>query len=456
MEFLDRFNERKRLDALSQQPRRFAAIWGRRRVGKSRLLHEWLRDSNGLYLVADQSVASIQRDYFATAVATRFSGFDETTYPNWDSFFRRLNREAKVRDWCGPVVIDEFPYLVTADPGILATLQHWLDDPERQVCVVVCGSSISMMRDAILNESSPLFGRTTEAFSLRPLLPGYLKDVFPAATPRELVSIYAAFGAMPRYLELAEPFGNNLEEAMDNLVLDPNGPLHREPDRLLAIEVPTAMSLRPLLDVIGNGSHRVIEIGARLERKVTSLSAPLASLVSLDLIRRETPFGSNPKSSKRSLYQIADPFLRLWFRVVAPNRALLARAPRETRFTCWTQHRRMLEAFAWEEICRMAVPHLHKVVPYLKDLGPFGLAQRYWRRNEPELDIVARSIDGEHVLIGEAKWQAGERIKGDVHLRVGSLPIGDAPIHSFLFTPDAPLQNDASIIDAETIFGVLR
>ena len=51
---------------------------------------------------------------------------------------------------------------------------------------------------------------------------------------------------------------------------------------------------------------------------------PLSRLVGMGLVRREVPFGESEKKSRRSLYKIDDPFTRLWFRVVAPNRATLA------------------------------------------------------------------------------------------------------------------------------------
>ena len=134
---------------------------------------------------------------------------------------------------------------------------------------------------------------------------------------RELVSLYALWGGMPRYWELAQTFGCDLDAAVDTLVLDPAGALHDEPDRLLRAETPPATSLRPLLDVIGAGAHRASEIGGRLGKPASSLARPLATLVAMNLVRRETPFGSDPKSGKRSFYRIDDPFLRLWFRVVA-------------------------------------------------------------------------------------------------------------------------------------------
>ncbi len=455
MEFLDRKQEIRRLDAALHRPRSFVVIWGRRRVGKSRMLIEWARREKGLYVVADQSSARIQRRYFSSAVGTRFAGFEEAEYPNWGMMFRRLDREAARVGWRGPLIIDEFPYLVAAEREISATLQNWLDSPSRQIAVVVSGSSIRMMKNAILNQSSPLYGRATEAFPLNPLRPGYLADAFPSISPRELVSIYAVFGGMPRYLELASEHGGNLEDAVDDLILDPKAPLHREPDRILEMETPTAMPLRPILDVIGNGAHRLSEIAGRLGRQASGLSASLATLMEMEMIRRETPFGSDPKSGKRSLYQIADPFLRFWFRVVAPNRSLLADAPVTTRRLCWEKHRVSLEAHAWEELCRMAVPQLHALVPIIADKGPFGIAQRYWYRDDRELDIVAQSLTGSDILLGEAKWRISNRREGNPSIRLGSLPIGNAPVLPLTFTPDTSNEPNAKIVDANTVFKAL-
>ena len=122
----------------------------------------------------------------------------------------------------------------------------------------------------------------------------------------------------------------------------------------------------------------------------------------MGLVRRETPFGSDPRSGKRSLYRIDDPFLRLWFRVVAPHRAAFAAAPRETRLRYWRRHRSSLESLAWEEQCRMAVPLLHRSDTTLAGLGPWEPAQRYWRGNAPEPDVVARSVDGRRARVASS------------------------------------------------------
>ena len=250
--------------------------------------------------------------------------------------------------------------------------------------------------------------------------------------------------------------------AADSLVLDPSGPLHGEPDRLLLEEIPPATALRPVLDTIGAGAHRISEIAGRLGRPASSLSKSLASLVEMGFVRRETPFGADPRSGKRSLYRINDSFMRLWFRVVALHRAALANAPRETRLRYWHRHRPSLESHAWKELCRMAVPLLHRADTPLANLGPFEPAQRYWRGNAPEYDVVARSIDGRRLLVGETKWPAAV----GVVLRIGrqrqavDLPgATNSQIVHVQFVPDArEVETSAGVVtvDASTVMAVLR
>ena len=461
--FIDRADEMRRLDAALTDPGAFAVIWGRRRVGKTRLLIEWSRRHDGLYAAAEPSAPAVQRRYLAAAVEQRFPGFADVEYPDWRSFLSRLAGEANGNGWPGPFVLDELPYLIAADPTLAGALQAWLDTTPRRPALVVSGSSQRMMHGAILSAAAPLYGRAREAFAVRPLRPGYVADLFPRAGGRDLLAFYAAWGGMPRYWELAEPFGRDLDSAVDTLVLDPAGPLHLEPDRLLLEEIPPATALRPLLDVIGGGAHRVSEIAGRLGWPASSLARPLAALTEMGLVRRETPFGSEPRSGKRSLYRIDDPFLRLWFRVVAPGRTGLAQAPRETRLEYWRRYRAGLEAQAWEELCRMAVPFLHRSGSPLADLGPWEPAQRYWRRNEPEYDVVARSVDGRRLLIGEAKSASRPLPAAALRFHPSAPPIpgaGELEIVPVVFAPlgttGPALESGVHVVDERTVFEVLR
>ena len=463
MEFIGRDTEIRRLNRGLAQAGSFSVIWGRRRVGKSRLLIEWCRHCDGLYTVAENTAPEVQRRYLASAVAERFPGFADIEYPSWRALLARLSVEADQLGWPGPFVVDELPHLIAADPGFPSQFQNWLDQPGRNLCVAVSGSSQSMMHRALLDPSAPLSGSAVESFALRPLSAGFLEDAFEFSRLSDLVGNYAVWGGMPRYWEMAAPFGEHLDEAVEALVLDPSGPLHHEPERLLREATPPATSLRPLLDVVGAGAYRLSEIAGRLGRPATSLARPIATLMEMGFVRRELPFGSDPRSGKRSLYRIDDPFLRAWFRVVAPHRAVLTASPPESRLRYWHRYKRDLEARAWGELCSAAVPRLHESNHPLAGLGPFEPAQRFWHGSAPQQDIVARSVDGSRVLVGEARRSldpknAGRLLAG---LAGASLPgVRDCDIVPVLFVPQAeevPVQNELGfVVGARSVFGALR
>jgi len=176
--------------------------------------------------------------------------------------------------------------------------------------------------------------------------------------PVRAVEFFTAWGGIPRYWELAEALGRNTRENLVELVLAPQGPLHSEPTRLLLEEQPPAAELKPILDAIGMGAHRVSEIAGRIGKPATSLGRAFDRLGRLGLVLRETPFGEAPRNSKRSLYRIEDPFLRLWFRMVSPHRAALTGGNHETRLALLLRHWPGLVAACWEDPSRRAIPRL--------------------------------------------------------------------------------------------------
>ena len=405
MKFLGREEELERLHRLAHTGG-LAVIWGRRRIGKTRLLLEWCKQHGGLYTVADQSAAPIQRRYFAASLAARFPGFDQVQYPDWRSLLGRISAEAMHQRWRGPLIVDEFPYLVTTSPELPSIFQVWVDHEakEAQLAVALAGSSQRIMQGLVIDATEPLYGRAKEAFQLKPLAAEYLPKALKLATAQEVILAYTAWGGVPRYWELMEESGFLLDRAVDHLVLNPLGPLHGEPKRLLLEELPPAVKLRPILDAIGLGVHRVSEIAARIGEPATSLSRPLQRLMELGLIQREIPFGASSASAKRSLYKIADPFCRLWFRVVAPNQGFFAGAPARARGRLWRVARPGLVSIAWEELCRQWVSLSASRHPKFREMGAWEPARRFWHGEGPEWDVVSQTLDKRCVVLGEVKW----------------------------------------------------
>lgn len=448
MNLLDREDELTRLESLLARGKGgLAVLVGRRRIGKTRILLEWVRRTQGLYSVADESAPEVQRRYLAQAIAARFPDFAAVEYPDWAALLARLAGEARAAAWRGPFVIDELPYLVATAPELPSVLQRWLDHEAKaaRLVVAVAGSSQRMMQGIVLSENAPLFGRADELLDVQPLRPGYLCEALGLDPGARLVEAYAAWGGVPRYWELAAAVSGDTPTRIDRLVLDPLGPLHREPERLLQEESPSALEVRPVLDAIGAGAHRVSEIAGRLGRPATSMARPLSRLIGLGLVRRDVPFGESERQTRRALYRIDDSLVRLWFRVVAPQRAALATASAAGRRALLARHWQKLVSEAWEDLCRRTLPAA-SAGKRLAPLGPLGSGRPWWHGNAPEWDLVAESLDGRRLLLGEAKWSAHPFDASDVKRALGVLRARPAPplpdryagheLRRVLFVPD--------------------
>lgn len=383
-----------------------AVVWGRRRIGKTRLLLEWCAREKGVYTVADQSGAEDQRAYFARAIAEALPGFADVIYPSWERLLSRLAADAAGRRFTGPIVIDEVPYLVAESPELPSVLQRWIDhDAKRaRLRVALAGSSQRMMQGLVLGHDAPLFGRAQVLLELAPLGAVHLPAAFGKLSAISLVEHWTAWGGVPRYWELAAARRGAVRDRLVEIVLDPYGALFSEPERLLLEESPPAIEMRPVLDAIGAGAHRLSEIAGRLARPATSLGRPLDRLTGMGFIRRETPYGEPVRGGKRSLYKIDDPFLRLWFRVVAPNRAALVAGSQASRRALLDEHWGVLSGQAWEDLCRRCIASIQRGA--VAASGPWRPAARYWHGVDPEWDLVADAVEGSRVLAGESWFSA--------------------------------------------------
>lgn len=448
MEFLDRKKEIDRLNrALGLKDCHLIVLWGRRRIGKTRLLIEWIQNNDGLYWTADESAPSVQRHYFAQALDAKFPGFSEVNYPDWDALLRRLTHEAQNKKWTGPLIIDEFPYLVNSAKELPSIFQRWIDHEVKtaNLTVILSGSSQTMMQGLVTDYNSPLYGRAHELFKLSALPIGYIGPGLDLEEDyNKMLEAYSIWGGIPKYWELAKPYKENIEKSACELILDPQSSLHNEPNKLLLEEIPSAITLRPLLDAIGMGAHRISEIAGRLNQLSTSLARPISRLQDLDLVKKEIPFGENEKTSKTSLYKIKDPFFRFWFQVVASRKSLLINCTNQVRSAIFRQFLPSLAAQTWEDVCLEIFSHFDPL-----DQGIDWLpAKRFWRGNGPEWDIVTQSIDGQYLFLGEVKWKStpiNEKFilqtiqelknKGIPSFKFKAPPI----VHYCVFTPDSPL-----------------
>lgn len=398
--FLDRSDEAARLRAfIAGREGGLAVLYGRRRLGKSRLLMEVLPRERTIYYVADDREAALQRRALAEEISRLVPGFADVTYPGWDELLRRFWAEAPHH---ATLAIDEFPSLVGSAPELPSLLQKRLDaDTDRRVHAVLTGSSQRLMHGLVLDRSAPLFGRAREILRVGPLPAGWIREGLSLHGPVEATEAFSVWGGVPRYWELAAGLPT-FSKAVEQLVLSPLGVLHDEPTRLLLDDLTETTQASSILALIGAGCHRVSEIAARLEKPATSLARPLARLLDLGLVRRDVPSGSTVRDSKRTAYRLDDPFLRFWFRFVEPNRSRLeagpvARVVREVVKGLPTH-----VGGVFEDLVRASVPRAR----YCGRI--WGTAASWWGpgidRSPMEIDVVAESEDGRALLVGEVKW----------------------------------------------------
>lgn len=419
--FLDRDEETDRLERLLERREgSLGVLYGRRRCGKSRLLRELLPPQRSVYYVGDDRESALQRAALAVEVARILPGFDRVSYPEWDALFARWWESAPR----GTVLaLDEFPALAAQAGELPSVLQKYVDrGADSGLHLLLAGSSQRMMQGLVLDRSAPLFGRAAEILKISPLAAGWIREALGFRSPVRAVEAYAVWGGIPRYWELAAD-REGLESAIRDLILSPLGVLHEEPMRLLLDDLRDTAQAASILSLIGQGCHRASEVAARLGKPATSLSRPLGRLLEMGLVERETPFGTPQRSSKRTLYRIADPFLRFWFRFVEPNRSRLGARQLSAVERDVASRFPHLVGEVWEELARASVPRLDV-------LGrSWGPASRWWGagvdRRPLEVDVVAESEDRGHLLVGEVKWSPPKdvpRLLGELERKAERLP----------------------------------
>jgi AAA+ ATPase superfamily predicted ATPase len=436
--FLNRLEEVERLRrTLSRTDARLAVLYGRRRCGKSRLIREVLPPSDSVYYVADDRDGALQRAALAREVGRKLDGFDRVTYPDWDAIFSRWWTTAKP---AMTLAIDEFPSLVAWAKEIPSVLQKYLDQESKESPhLLLAGSAQRMMQGMVLDRSAPLFGRAAEIIKISPLRCFWIKKALGLASDTDAVEAYSVWGGVPRYWELAADF-ESTETAIRELILSPLGVLHDEPATLLLEDLKDIGLTASVLALIGQGCHRLTEIAARLGKPATSLSRPLQRLIELDILRRDLPHGHSARDVKRTLYKIADPFLRFWFRYVEASRSRLqaGQVSQISRHVASTFPAHV--GSIWEDLVRESISaNLY----FGREWKPAG---RWWgaglNRRKMEIDIVAESNDGQDLLVGEAKWSSEndpDRLRAELLEKARNLPFAQGRnLSAALWLKDRP------------------
>lgn len=422
MKFVDRIEETHRLKTVLSRDKAVVVVYGRRRLGKSELIKRVLTD-NDIYFLADRSEGRHQRELLSKVVAQSIPDFEKVEYPDWETLFRAINYRVQQRL---TLCLDEFPYMVELSPELPSVLQKLIDEKSLRYNLIFCGSSQTMMYGTFLDSNAPLYGRTNANIKLTPIRPPYLQEALHIEDAVQAIEEYSVWGGVPRYWELREP-EHTLYESLWSNIFSVNGALYEEPAKLLMDDVKDIVKTSTLMSYVGSGANRLSEIASRAGEPATNLSRPLKKLVDLGFLEREVPFGTNEKSSKKSLYKIADPFMSFYFRFVIPNRSFIELGRKKPIEQALGSHFGEYVSMQWERLCRDAITGNE----YNGRI--YGQAHRWWgsalneagKPEQIEIDVMAESLDKKTLLVGECKWTTEKnatQLTAELVRRVNLLP----------------------------------
>ena len=277
-------------------------IYGRRRIGKSRLITEFIKDKRASYYVASKtSLEDNVRKWgrqFVEDVVPELSGVEFNDLENFFKFVGNSCRNERLI-----MAIDEIPYIAETDASFLSRFQIAIDTilATGNVYLIISGSAISFMEKEVLSEKSPIFGRRTNQIFLKPF--DYLDSgkFVPHYSVEEKAIVYGVTGGVAKYLTLFD----------DTLTLDRNlienyfttsGYLYEEPHNLLMQEFRTVNTYNSVIEACSNGANKVNEISDKTHESTATLSYVLKNLMTVGVISKIHAITDEKKSQSQILW----------------------------------------------------------------------------------------------------------------------------------------------------------
>jgi len=394
------FDRKKELEFLEEKwisPKsQFIVLWGKRRVGKTELVKEFMKDKPHLYFLSESTNEREQLKRFSMSIGDFFQEplLKTRGFSDWEESFQYI-KEKGLRF---VLTIDEFPYLIESNRGILSLFQkawdeYWSKSP---IYLILLGSSISMMENEVLGYKSPLYGRRTGQWKVEPMTFNAVSHFREEKSFEDRFMHYAVAGGIPAYWNYfskeKDIFGN-----IKDHVLKKGEVLYEEVEFLLREELREPRYYFAILQAIAHGKRKLSEIVNATGLGSSMGDKYLGILIDLHIVKREVPITEEkPLKSKKGLYFISDEFCHFWFKYVFPKKSELEMNQRESVLK-WIQ-----EGFSQHLSVVYEKLALSLLSTHSDKFFEFSKSGRWWD-NQREIDVVAFN-DKDEILFGEVKW----------------------------------------------------
>lgn len=410
--FVARERELSELEGAYRRPGlKCVIVYGRRRVGKTRLLNEFVRGKQNVhFLAARDTNARENLVALSRAVLTEYDPADPLatsnpavpTFSGYDAALAHAFEEA--REHPTILVLDEYPYLAKSYPGVSSLLQHLIDaNQAADIMVILCGSSMSFMEHQVLGEKSPLYGRRTSQITLQPFDFADAARMLQTEDVRRAIELYSLVGGVPLYLQQLDA-RRSTEWNVAHAMLGAGSYLYEEPLAFLLQEVTSPQPYASVIEALAQGHPRPQEIADATGLPASNVIGYLKKLAELGIVARETPVGHAKR--RQVVYRLSDNLFRFWYSFVPRYQSAI-----ELGATDQVAHRiakgelETYQGHAFEVVCRQWL--LRAVAQGDFDILPVQVG-RWWgtdpaSREQADVDLVALGADGELVAC-ECKW----------------------------------------------------
>lgn len=410
----------------------FAVIYGRRRVGKTALINEFIKDKEAIFFTGVETNATQNLENFSRSIMEHSTGMQiDSLFPSFQKALEYVFELSKSKRIV--LVIDEYPYVARSSKSLASTIQLLIDKNKEKakLFLILCGSSMSYMEDHVLAYKAPLYGRRTAQLKIEPF------DFFEASlffknfSKEEKAIAYGVIGGTPQYLtQINDTL--SIEQNVKDLYLNQTSSLFEETENLLKQEVREPAIYNAVITAIATGCSKLNEIANRISEDSSVCAIYIKNLISLGLVKKETPYGESSK--RKTIYSIEDNMFRFWYRFIPDNLSLLSRGASDLVYSRIAPEISTYMGSVFEQICTQYLWNL-----LLRGDSPINFPSlgRWWGTNpktkkQEEIDIMG--VDNDSALFAECKW-TNEKVDSSVleTLLMRSEMFSYSKKHFFLF-----------------------
>ncbi len=382
----------------------FAVIYGRRRIGKTTIINEFIKGKEVIYFTGVESNEKQNLANFSRSIIEYETGQEsDLIYPSFQSAFEQVFRLAQKNRIV--LVIDEYPYVARSAGSLASTLQMLIDKNRElsKLFIILCGSSMSYMEDEVLSYKAPLYGRKTAQFKIQPFdfreTCEYLKDF----TDSDKALIYGIIGGTPQYLSYVDSKAD-IKNNIKSLYLKSTSPMFDEPNSLIKLEMKDPAAYTAIISAIADGYTKLGDIASKAGISTALCANNIRQLISLGIVRKELPMGEH--KTKKTLYSLEDNMFKFWYRFIPENiSAINLRATDAVYSNRIAPFLSEYMGYIFEDIAKQYLWGL-----LINDKCPvrFTSLGRWWgaderRKTETEIDIMGIE-NKDKALFGECKW----------------------------------------------------